>query len=273
MGDRQRFVKHGGYLVGTRPGYLDPIEATDLPLLLAERHRSLPVGAVVSLADLMTGFTGSGERSEAPASAWESALTPEAVPFDDLVVGAGFRRCGPDRVERIESLADVVGPSMRLLVVGLNPSPAAADTGVAFARPGNRFWPAARAAGLVTVDRDPWHAIAHHGIGFTDLAKRTTRRAAELDDAELQAGQARVDRLCRWLRPEACVMVGLLGWRVAVDRSAVAGWQPTGFGGRPVYLMPSTSGLNAHASPADLTTHLAAAAAGPPTRSGLSCRQ
>ncbi len=44
-------------------------------------------------------------------------------------------------------------------------------------------------------------------------------------------------------------MVGLAGWRAAVDRKAVAGVQPEPFGGRPVYVMPSTSGLNAEQPP------------------------
>ena len=45
---------------------------------------------------------------------------------------------------RARTLPDVVGPGMRLLVVGLNPSIYSADVGVGYARPGNRFWPAAR---------------------------------------------------------------------------------------------------------------------------------
>ena len=56
---------------------------------------------------------------------------------------------------RARSLPDTVGPGMRLLVCGLNPSVYSADAGIGFARPGNRFWPAAIAAGIVTVDRDP----------------------------------------------------------------------------------------------------------------------
>jgi hypothetical protein len=56
-------------------------------------------------------------------------------------------------------------------------------------------------------------------------------------------------------------MVGLAGWRAAVDRKAVAGVQPEPFGGRPVYVMPSTSGLNAHSRLDDLADHLRAAAA------------
>jgi TDG/mug DNA glycosylase family protein len=148
------------------------------------------------------------------------------------------------------------------LICGLNPSLHAADMGVGFGRPGNRFWPAALAAGLVSVDRDPTHALEHHGIGMTDLVKRATRRADELDRVDYQEGVARLGRLCGELVPAAVCMVGLAGWRAAVDRTAVAGWQPTDLGGRPVYVMPSTSGLNAHSRLDDLTEHLLIAATG-----------
>ena len=63
-----------------------------------------------------------------------------------------------------------------------------------------------------------------------------------------------------WLRPRVVVFVGLEGWRAAIDRHAQPGLQPSGFGGAPAYVMPSTSGLNAHASLADLVGHLRAAA-------------
>jgi hypothetical protein len=46
-----------------------------------------------------------------------------------------------------------------------------------------------------------------------------------------------------------------------VDRTATAGVQPQPLGDRPVYLMPSTSGLNGRSSLNDLTGHLIAAAA------------
>ena len=58
------------------------------------------------------------------------------------------------------TLADSVGPGMRLLVCGINPSPFSADVGVGYGRPGNRFWPAAVAAGVAPVDRDPVAALA-----------------------------------------------------------------------------------------------------------------
>jgi double-stranded uracil-DNA glycosylase len=165
------------------------------------------------------------------------------------------------RARRARTLPDIVGPGMRLLICGLNPSVYAADAGVAFARPGNRFWPAALAAGLVTVDRDPDRALRHHGVGMTDIVKRATVAADELTTAEYRSGLARVERLVRWLRPGRICFVGLAGWRAAVDRRAQPGRQPRDLADVPVYVMPSTSGLNARTSLDELTAHLRAAAA------------
>jgi TDG/mug DNA glycosylase family protein len=109
------------------------------------------------------------------------------------------------RVTRARTLPDFVGPELRVLMVGLNPSEYAADAGVGFARPGNRFWPAALAAGLVSRDRDPRHALRHHHVGMTDLVKRATPGAATLRRAEYRDGLARVGRLVAWLVSRAPV--------------------------------------------------------------------
>ncbi|MBW3573889.1 MAG: G/U mismatch-specific DNA glycosylase, partial [Actinobacteria bacterium] len=84
---------------------------------------------------------------------------------------------------------------MRLLVCGLNPSVYSADRGRGFARPGNRFWPAVTAAGLVSRAHDPRRALVHDGIGMTDLVKRATGASAELSKDEYRTGTARVERL------------------------------------------------------------------------------
>jgi TDG/mug DNA glycosylase family protein len=140
-----------------------------------------------------------------------------------------------------------------------------ADVGSGFARPGNRFWPAALAAGIVTRTHDPFHALRVDGIGMTDLVKRATPSAKELTRAEFALGAARLERLVRWLEPGAVCFVGLTGYRAALDRKAVAGWQDAPFAGRPAYVMPNPSGINAHASPGDLAEHLRTAAATPGT--------
>jgi TDG/mug DNA glycosylase family protein len=197
-------------------------------------------------------------------------LTPPAGAdhLVETIVGAGFAldglrsrgRGSTAVVERLRTLPDFVGPGMRLLVVGLNPSLHAADAGVGFVTPGNRYWPAAIAAGVVTKDRDPWHSLRAHGVGMTDLVKRATPRADALTRDEYRTGVARLDRLCAWLQPGAVAVVGLAGWRAAVDRRAVTGWQARDLGGRPVYVLPSTSGLNAGTALDALTDHLRRAA-------------
>ena len=246
---------------------------TEVPLALADLHRALgpeaPVFAHVLAHPDGVELRGTGVFAGRLFSAW----APDR--FLEVCRGAGFtvehhdigRADGRHRISalrlrlrRATTLADTVGADMRLLICGLNPSPAAAASGIAFARPGNRFWPAALAAGLVTTDRDPFRAVVEHGIGMTDLVKRVTRRADELARSEYVEGLDRVDGLCRWLRPRAICFVGLAGWRAAVDRRARPGRQDRTIGGRPVYLMPSTSGLNANSSLADLTGHLRDAA-------------
>ena len=187
----------------------------------------------------------------------------------DIAEGAGFiiRRRLATRasvLHRQWTIPDTVAPAMRLLICGLNPSPSAADAGVGFARPGNRFWPAALAAGLVSRNRDPDNALATHGIGMTDIVKRTTRRADEIGPDEFRRGLDRVTRLAARLEPRSVCFVGLQGWRTVVDPKAGSGWQGQRLGDRPVYVMPSTSGLNASSQLDDLTAHLHAASAGPP---------
>ena len=244
-----------------------------VPEALAELHRVLAVGAP---AELVVFGGADTDLEPIPDDRFAprrfTRFTDQVIA--DLLEGGGFSVADHTVVDdgpwprhqlgvvRERTLADRVAPDLRLLVCGLNPSLYAADAGVGFGRPGNRFWPAALAAGIVSVDRDPTHALTAHGVGMTDLVKRATPRADELRRDEYEAGVDRVDRLCARLRPAAVCMVGLAGWRAAVDRHAVAGWQPHLLGGRPVYVMPSTSGLNAHSSLDDLTAHLTEAAKG-----------
>jgi TDG/mug DNA glycosylase family protein len=194
----------------------------------------------------------------------------EPEPLREVIVGAGFsvEVCEHDGGEwiqvnatRLRTLPDFVGPGMRLLVVGLNPSEVAADRGFGFAGSTYRFWPAAVAAGLVTKAKDPLHALRVDSMGMTDLVKRASPSAKQLTAAEYRDGLARVERLVTWLQPRAVCFAGLAGWRAAVDRKAVAGVQGRTLGGRPVYVMPNPSGLNAHDTVATLTDHMLAARA------------
>lgn len=263
-GDLTRLPARRASLGGAwaRNSYLH-VPHEDLPLALAELHAALVVDAPVSASFLTGPDDEVVSDDDLPGRRFWRWSDRRLV---DVFTGAGFEqiRLSGDQPRFVDgirgrTLPDTVASNMRLLVCGLNPSLSAADAGVGFVTPGNRFWPAALAVGLASLDRDPWHAIRQHGMGMTDLAKRATRRADELEPDEYRQGLDRVERLCARLRPGAVCMVGLAGWRTAVDRKATAGWQPHRFGGRPVYVMPSTSGLNAHSRLPDLIEHLRAA--------------
>ncbi len=210
------------------------VDVGGVPVWLARLHQSLPAGVQLRLS----------VEGDLP------------VPRETLLEGAGFREQGSNFV-REATLPDIVAPNMRALVCGLNPSLHAAEAGVGFVSPSNRFWPAAIAAGAVTADRKPFDALLEHRVGFTDLVKRATARADEVTKAEFAAGYSRIERLVGWLRPERLVVVGITGWRAATgDSGANAGWLTATIGTTPVYLMPNPSGLNAHATLESLTEHL-----------------
>jgi TDG/mug DNA glycosylase family protein len=230
-----------------------------LPSVALARTPTAALRALVALH--RNSAVGERVRVTAPGARWS------AERFRDMLVGAGFLAGRVSTVAGAQltttatrqlSLPDTVAPRMTLLVSGLNPSVYAAEAGIGFARPGNRFWPAALAAGLVTVDRSPDDALRAHGVGMTDLVKRATPRADSLTPDEYRDGLARVGRLAAWLRPGAICFVGLTGWRAEFPK-ARAGVQDELLGGRPVYLMPSTSGLNARVPLAELAEHLRAA--------------
>lgn len=239
-----------------------------LPLALARLHWALAPGAPLALS--VTAGEGEGPWPDDDIGPRLFARWSPAH-LADVVAGAGFDAVEVEeapgtadlwvRAVRARSLPDTVGPGMRALVVGLNPSLHAADRGIGFARRSNRFWRAALDAGLTDRPFDPLHALVAHGVGMTDLVKRATAAASALTTDEYRSGAARVRRLVEWLHPRVVVFVGLAGWRAAIDRSARPGLQPVRFGGRPAYVMPSTSGLNAHARPGDLAAHLRAALA------------
>jgi TDG/mug DNA glycosylase family protein len=214
---------------------------TDLPLALAHLHRRLAVGDTVHIEHVTND------------------VDPAAPSRRMLMLGGGFDATrARNTYRRMRTLPDYLGPRMRIMLVGLNPSWYSADAGVGFARPGNRFWPSMLAAGLVDRDRDPRRTLVRHRIGMTDLVKRPSARAEELDADEFRRGYERVHALVRWLRPSVVCFVGLSGWRVAVDRRAVAGLQPEPIGSTAVYVMPNPSGLNAHSTVATLADHLRA---------------
>lgn len=237
---------------------LSHLPPTEVPLALRELHGDVAVGETVGLAFARTATVadGRGWSEDLLRAVLEGAgfdvrsLTPQVRPASERFHVVARRE---------RTIADTVGADMRMLLVGLNPSLVAADAGVGFHRRGNRAWPALLRAGLATVDRDPVDLLLRHRIGMTDLVKRASPRAAELTAEEYAHGVDRLDRICAWLRPGLVCVMGVTGWRHAVDRDARTGPQERRLGGCRVRVVPNPSGANAHVTLDDMAAQLRAA--------------
>jgi double-stranded uracil-DNA glycosylase len=143
---------------------------------------------------------------------------------------------------------------LRVLFVGINPSLRSAEVGHHFARPGNRFWPTLHVAGftprLLAPQEDA--LLPSFGVGVVNIVSRPTRAAAELSAAELRAGAEALESTVGAWAPRLVAIVGVVAYRTAFRRpQADIGLQAEQVGGRPAWLLPNTSGLNAHYKPAD----------------------
>jgi len=166
---------------------------------------------------------------------------------------------------------DVLGPGMKLLIVGINPGLWSAAAHAHFARPGNRFWPAMHDSGITEyrIDAsagfrdDDIDYLIGRGIGLTNIVERATARAAELSADELRAGIDRIAELARAHRPAVVAFCGITSYRQAYGLpKAQLGHQPRASlePGRvrpeseparthtEVWVLPNPSGLNAHAT-------------------------
>ena len=151
-------------------------------------------------------------------------------------------------------LRPIVGPELDVLFVGINPGLRSAEVGHNFARPGNRFYPALYAAGFTPRLLEPEEDVdlPAYGVGITNIASRPTRDAAQLSREELRAGAAELERLVAEVQPRLVAVLGLTAYRTAFGRTkATMGLQQEALGGRPVWILPNPSGLNAHYKPAD----------------------
>ncbi len=170
---------------------------------------------------------------------------------------------------RGRTVDDLVGPGVRLLFVGINPSLWTAATGAHFARPGNRFYAALHLAGITDrvfdasagmTDQDR-AALVARGVGITNLVRRATARADELTPEELRAGGRALRDLVRRHQPRVVAVAGITAYRKAFgEPHAASGRQPEPFEDAALWVVPNPSGLNAHETPQSLGTAYRAAA-------------
>jgi double-stranded uracil-DNA glycosylase len=160
------------------------------------------------------------------------------------------------------TLQDLLRAGLSVVFVGINPSLYSVQRGHYFARPGNRFWPclsqsvlSAPARAALGVERlEPAHdrVLLGFGIGFTDVVKRPTAKAAELSSQELKAGARELATKLRRHRPRVACFHGVTGYRflqpvLTTQAGEVSlGAQPLTLGATRLFVLPNPSGANAH---------------------------
>jgi double-stranded uracil-DNA glycosylase len=163
------------------------------------------------------------------------------------------------------TLPDLLRPGLKIVFVGINPSLFSAQRGHYFARTTNRFWPcfsrsvlsleARQALGVETLKPEHDRVLPDYGFGFTDLVKRPTARADQLDPAELAAGVAKLTAKLERDKPRIACFHGITGFRYVHQALAGAtpapqlGEQPWRLGPSRLFVIPNPSPANAHATP------------------------
>ena len=148
-----------------------------------------------------------------------------------------------------KTVKDVARPGLNVLFVGINPGLYTAAIGHHFGRPGNRFWPALRASGLLREPLTPQEStrLLESGLGITNVVARATARADELELGELRRGARLLERKILRLKPRVAAFLGLGLYRDAFERpKAGVGLQRETIGSTLLWVLPNPSGLNAH---------------------------
>ena len=158
------------------------------------------------------------------------------------------------------AVPDVLAPGLKVLFCGINPGLYSAAVGHHFARPGNRFWPVLHLAGFTDRLLSPLEdeLALRYGLGVTNLVARPTASAQELSREELrEGGRVLAGKVLRSV-PGVLAVVGIDAYRTAFGQlRATTGPQGQQLGGRPVWVLPNPSGLNARFQLADLVAEYA----------------
>lgn len=145
-------------------------------------------------------------------------------------------------------LADKIPANLHTLFVGINPAVRSAEVGHYYAHPTNMFWKLISASGItpkpVTTKDDD--VLVKHGFGFTDVAKRPTASAGELESNEFHAARQRLTEIIIERQPKTVAFVSKRAARAFLQAAPHApisyGPQAELYYGATVWFLPSTSG-------------------------------
>ena len=153
------------------------------------------------------------------------------------------------------TIPDVIGPDLRVLFCGINPSLYSAAIGHHFGRPGNRFWPTLHQAGFTPRQYSPYEdqLLLKLGYGVTNVCDRATARADQLNREDFLTGAQSLKAKVKRYKPQVLAILGIGAYRTAFE-APDAQWkeQPERLGTTRIWILPNTSGLNANFQLPDL---------------------
>lgn len=159
-------------------------------------------------------------------------------------------------------MPDHIGPRCRVLFVGINPGLRSALMGHHYAGAGNRFWRALFEAGLVKekISCTDDGLLPKLGFGLTNLIEKPTRGSADLSRGDFEAGRRKLRAKILKVQPKFVAFVGLTAYRAYFGATGPipSGLRNERIGRTRVFVLPNTSGRNAHFNNREMTACFAA---------------
>lgn len=157
------------------------------------------------------------------------------------------------------TLPDYLAHNLKIISVGLNPSPVSVEAGFYFANPRNRFWKALNKSRLVDEELEPGeeamqHLFLKYRIGFTDLVKKPTNMGNKLRAADYREGAPALKIKLLHYQPAIVWFHGkdtyryYLKYAEKIDKPVPLGLQKQVIGKARVFVTPNPSPANARYS-------------------------
>jgi mismatch-specific thymine-DNA glycosylase len=150
----------------------------------------------------------------------------------------------------MRTLPDYLRKGMKLVIVGCNPGDRSARVGHYYAGRNNSFWPLLFNSGVVPEEltcKDD-KRIIEFGIGLTDLVKRSSRSADEIERQEFAEGRILLAQKLEEYSPRVVAFNGKNVYERFAQRTCKLGLQKEKVYGAQLFVLPSTSALNATAN-------------------------
>jgi len=147
----------------------------------------------------------------------------------------------------MRTLPDYLRRGMKLVLVGCNPGDRSVRVGHYYAGRSNAFWPLMYQSGVLPEEltyKDD-KRIIEFGIGLTDLVKRSTHSMEEIERHEFAEGRIVLAQKLEEFVPRVVAFNGKTVYEKYAQRACKLGLQKETLYGAKVFVLPSTSGLNA----------------------------